>query len=236
MVSRLFPVALARGKHLFPFRTEQLSPSAPMVLGPQGPGRVGRRRFFLSRQRTAQAVRLSLHGDLSRPACFDSRRRAPAADAWWQHHQRGTGKHVLPDSAHRLGEAEGARAAALGADGASAGARSGRPPSRRHCRPRAKGTSGSNAGHRVRAGQTLMFAMTGTCVRKIGTGSDGPGANRCTCRQVAPDLACQSEVMAFRLQSKLQIGAKRVGRWPEAVPRQGTARPPRTPVAIWLLR
>jgi FkbM family methyltransferase len=42
-----FPVAIARGKHLFPFRTEQLSPSAPMVLGSQGPGRVGRRRFFL---------------------------------------------------------------------------------------------------------------------------------------------------------------------------------------------
>src|SRR4029077_3214671 len=42
-----FPVAMARGKHLFPFRTEQLSPSAPMVLGPQGPGRVGRRRFLL---------------------------------------------------------------------------------------------------------------------------------------------------------------------------------------------
>ena len=41
-----FPVAMARGKHLFPFRTEQLSPSAPMVLGPQGPGRVGRRRLF----------------------------------------------------------------------------------------------------------------------------------------------------------------------------------------------
>src|SRR5205814_7786151 len=51
-VSRLFPVALARGKHLFPFRTEQLSPSAPMVLGSQGPGRVGRRRSF-SRQRAA---------------------------------------------------------------------------------------------------------------------------------------------------------------------------------------
>src|SRR5258708_22223852 len=40
-----FAVAIARGKHLFPFRTEQLSLSAPMVLGPQGPGRVGRRRF-----------------------------------------------------------------------------------------------------------------------------------------------------------------------------------------------
>jgi len=46
-VSRIFPVALARGKHLFPFRTEQLSPSAPMVLGPRGPGRVGRRRFLV---------------------------------------------------------------------------------------------------------------------------------------------------------------------------------------------
>ena len=33
-------VTIARVFHLFPFRTEQLSPSAPMVLGP--PGRVGR--------------------------------------------------------------------------------------------------------------------------------------------------------------------------------------------------
>src|SRR5579875_3858345 len=37
---------MARGKHLFPFRTEPLSPSAPMVLGLKGPGRVGRRRFI----------------------------------------------------------------------------------------------------------------------------------------------------------------------------------------------
>ena len=42
-----FAVAIARGKHLFPFRTEQLSLSAPMVLGLKGPGRVGRRRFNL---------------------------------------------------------------------------------------------------------------------------------------------------------------------------------------------
>ena len=34
-------VAIARGTHLLPFRTEKLSPLAPMVL-PQG-GRVGRR-------------------------------------------------------------------------------------------------------------------------------------------------------------------------------------------------
>jgi uncharacterized membrane protein YeaQ/YmgE (transglycosylase-associated protein family) len=42
----LISVAIAGGKHLFPFRTEPLSPPAPMVLGAQAPGRVGRRRFF----------------------------------------------------------------------------------------------------------------------------------------------------------------------------------------------
>ena len=52
-VSDQFPVAMARGKHLFPFRTEPLSPSAPMVLGPQGPGRVGRRRFFCNPARVS---------------------------------------------------------------------------------------------------------------------------------------------------------------------------------------
>ena len=65
MVSRVFPVALARGKHLFPFRTEQLSPSAPMVLGSQGPGRVGRRRFFQQAMGRLRAARLLL-GDFSR--------------------------------------------------------------------------------------------------------------------------------------------------------------------------
>src|SRR5829696_8189994 len=44
--TRPISVVIARGPHLFPFRTEQLSPSAPMVLGPRGPGRVGRRRYF----------------------------------------------------------------------------------------------------------------------------------------------------------------------------------------------
>src|SRR5680860_305902 len=46
-VSKYFRWRMAKGKHLFPFRTEQLSLSAPMVLGGQPPGRVGRRRFFL---------------------------------------------------------------------------------------------------------------------------------------------------------------------------------------------
>ena len=40
-----FSVAIALGSHLFPFRTQKLSPAAPMVLGTNVPGRVGRRRF-----------------------------------------------------------------------------------------------------------------------------------------------------------------------------------------------
>src|SRR3954464_12563894 len=47
--SRNLSVVIARGRHLFPFRTEKLSPSAPMVLGLRGPGRVGRRRSFIER-------------------------------------------------------------------------------------------------------------------------------------------------------------------------------------------
>jgi hypothetical protein len=51
-----FPVAIARGKHLFPFRTEQLSPAAPMVLGTHVPGRVGRRRFFFTSRPNGRLV------------------------------------------------------------------------------------------------------------------------------------------------------------------------------------
>ena len=40
-----FPVAMAKGSHLFPYRTQKLSPSAPMVLGWTRPGRIGRRRI-----------------------------------------------------------------------------------------------------------------------------------------------------------------------------------------------
>ena len=39
-----FPVTIARGIHLFPYRTQKLSLLALMVLGWQRPGRVGRRR------------------------------------------------------------------------------------------------------------------------------------------------------------------------------------------------
>jgi DNA-binding transcriptional ArsR family regulator len=71
-VSRTFAVAIARGKHLFPFRTEQLSLSAPMVLGPQGPGRVGRRRFNVESPPLAGSLRL-WRGHLRAPPPDSSR-------------------------------------------------------------------------------------------------------------------------------------------------------------------
>ena len=37
-------VAMAEGFHAYPSRTRPLSPPAPMVLAPQGAGRVGRRQ------------------------------------------------------------------------------------------------------------------------------------------------------------------------------------------------
>ena len=44
---RPFQAVIAPGFHLFPFRTEKLSPSAPMVLHTRG--RVGRRRLYCLR-------------------------------------------------------------------------------------------------------------------------------------------------------------------------------------------
>src|SRR2546423_15125311 len=44
---------IAAGVHLFPFRTEKLSPLAPMVLGEQSPGRVGSRRSLWRAARAA---------------------------------------------------------------------------------------------------------------------------------------------------------------------------------------
>ncbi len=57
-VQEIFPVVIATGFHLFPFRTEKLSPNAPMVLHTRG--RVGRRHF------TRQASRIERDSGL----CF----------------------------------------------------------------------------------------------------------------------------------------------------------------------
>ena len=55
-----FPVTIAVGPHPFPSRTRKLRPPAPMVLGGQPPGRVGRRRDSRYRARAVAAARAFL--------------------------------------------------------------------------------------------------------------------------------------------------------------------------------
>src|SRR3954447_5726606 len=93
-----FPVALAWGKHLFPFRTEQLSPTAPMVLGLHGPGRGGRRRFFS----TPGAVRKGGSSSLGRELRFEgvsgnapARRLACDERLAWRYQRRSCGRAAL---------------------------------------------------------------------------------------------------------------------------------------------
>src|SRR6476659_5345732 len=59
---------IASGKHLFPFRTEQLSHSAPTVLRGQPPGRVGRRRLFVAWPALSSGAGLRAFGGLIRLA------------------------------------------------------------------------------------------------------------------------------------------------------------------------
>src|SRR3990170_4461547 len=74
---------IAAGIPLFPFRTEKLSPPAPMVLGAQAPGRVGRRPPFRRSEArecgfpTAQ-ISEDLKAAASRPHAVHSR---PPGDA-----------------------------------------------------------------------------------------------------------------------------------------------------------
>ena len=45
-----FLAAMAAGFHPFPSRTRQLSPPAPMIVGPQGPSKVGRRQIMQTKK------------------------------------------------------------------------------------------------------------------------------------------------------------------------------------------
>ena len=55
-------VTIARGTHLFPFRTESLSPVAPMVLHLNWCGRVGSRQVFLSKPLSSRIRALLFYG------------------------------------------------------------------------------------------------------------------------------------------------------------------------------
>ena len=76
-VQKIFPVVIAAGFHLFPFRTEKLSPPAPMVLHTRG--RVGRRLFnrkprivfirFGASSSAMRKIQIRNTRDLSRTIC-----------------------------------------------------------------------------------------------------------------------------------------------------------------------
>ena len=55
-----FPVAMTRGSHLFPSRTQKLSLSVPNVLGWTRPGSIGRRRIPLCRESLGSLLFLCL--------------------------------------------------------------------------------------------------------------------------------------------------------------------------------
>ena len=50
------PVVMAEGYHLYPYRTQKLSPPALMVLGWQRPGRVGRCRINVYDERSVDFI------------------------------------------------------------------------------------------------------------------------------------------------------------------------------------
>ena len=82
---RRFPVTMAAGRHPFPFRTRKLSPPAPMVLGEESPGRVGRRRDLLTKASPRPPARACFasgpapaHGTVTIGQCPGG----PPADPW----------------------------------------------------------------------------------------------------------------------------------------------------------
>lgn len=165
---------IAAGVHLFPFRTEKLSPSAPMVLGPQGPGRVGRRRFLTDGPPVGGPF--SLRASAGRaPARADTCTPAPPPRA---------GRHAHEPCAPAGGPCAGAAAPQGPRRGcprrfpsASAPppgrARPDRPPSRRRGRPRAAGTSGPGRAPCALGVPVDGWNAGGTCVRTIDPGGDG---------------------------------------------------------------
>ena len=179
-----FPVALAWGKHLFPFRTEQLSPTAPMVLGLHGPGRVGRRRFFFAPTSRPTRRLVVVEGGPGRPARFPHPQAAGGARA------AGNGAAGTRAAGTRVAGARAARRRpeCVGARGAAArrrcvrrprpprpgtGAQGRSEPAGRPSRDRRDADLCARAAHTgpARAGVTTERSA----VRVLGRGGGGPG-------------------------------------------------------------
>ena len=78
------PVTMAKGIHLFPYRTQKLSLSAPMVLGWRRPGRVGRCRIPRERDLTDVRSLFLCDGERDSPVPIPNTEVKPLrADGTW---------------------------------------------------------------------------------------------------------------------------------------------------------
>src|SRR5881398_3045962 len=106
----LFGVALAEGSHLFPFRTEKLSPPAPMVLPGKPGGRVGRRPIFLRSPGPWRGIGASVFppvstepgGGLAAPGQARAQGRTAASMFWSSEapHQHSAAPESIGDTAY----------------------------------------------------------------------------------------------------------------------------------------
>ena len=97
-----FPVTMAAGQHPFPFRTRQLSPPAPMVLGGRLPGRVGRRRNTSTEMGPCESGGPSPVQALPRPL-----RPRNSQVAWVQRTRRGGSRLVTEEAGERRSRGRG---------------------------------------------------------------------------------------------------------------------------------
>ena len=173
------PVAMAAGTHPFPFRTRQLSPPAPMVLGGRPPGRVGRRRIL---SKTTPAFRGGHHRVRGRPRGTDRaslpndrirRGRAPAPTGATTTKTTTVGRHARMPASGRPPRRVGA--------GAPAARRSGEPrgraPQGRDGRPRRDRDDGSRGRRRPTGRATASRAAIGTTASR-GKRASAAGARR----------------------------------------------------------
>ena len=117
-----FPVTIAVGPHPFPSRTRKLRPPAPMVLGGQPPGRVGRRRDSCCQTRAMAVARVFCAGGANLGEGYAEAHepgepsfgrlatgpRRSAQSAWWSGSPRCTaasiGRAGRPRQAHSCPE------------------------------------------------------------------------------------------------------------------------------------
>ena len=172
---------MAAGSHPFPFRTRQLSPPAPMVLGGRPPGRVGRRRVFSKRapartgrafsRRSTQHARRMPSRDRKPPRPRKPRtgrlRRPEATD--------GRGPTAQAPQRQRPARSRSARAAAVRAGAAPSGHARSQADRKR---PPSEGAARSRTSARRRTPTTATRRAAASTTRAASSGRPAEEARR----------------------------------------------------------